>query len=126
VRVCDADSNSYLSSTGTNILRKQELEKKKKYLQPCLDSSRDVTPYVLSVDGMLASEAKELNKRLTGKIANRWKTTYSKVCGWINARISIARKDLLVSPASSISVLNGPIGTMKLAQVYSEATGKFK
>jgi hypothetical protein len=55
VRVCDTDSNSYLSSTLVNILRKQELEKKKKYLQPCLDSSsRDFTPYVLSVDGMLA------------------------------------------------------------------------
>jgi hypothetical protein len=90
VRVCDTDSNSYLSSTPANILRKQELEKKKKYLQPCLDSRRDFTPYVLSVDGMLATEAKELNKRLAGKIANRWKTTYSKVCGWVNARISIA------------------------------------
>eukprot|EP00978_Attheya_sp_CCMP212_P035085 scaffold150777_cov30-Attheya_sp.AAC.1 len=75
VRICDTDSNSYLSSTPEKVLRKQELEKKKKYLQPCLDSRRDFTPDVLSVDGMLATEAKELNKRLAGKIANRWKTT---------------------------------------------------
>eukprot|EP00978_Attheya_sp_CCMP212_P032240 scaffold124880_cov38-Attheya_sp.AAC.2 len=91
VRICDTDSNSYLSSTPEKVLWKQELEKKKKYLQPCLDSRRDFTPYVLSVDGMLVTEAKELNKRLAGKIANLWKTTYSKVCcGWVNARISIA------------------------------------
>eukprot|EP00978_Attheya_sp_CCMP212_P019465 scaffold54527_cov24-Attheya_sp.AAC.2 len=90
VRICDTDSNSYLSSTPEKVLRKKELEKKKKYLQPCLDSRRDFTPCVLLVDGMLATEAKELNKRLAGKIANRWKTTYPKVCGWVNARISIA------------------------------------
>jgi hypothetical protein len=90
VCICDTDSNSYLSSTPEKVMWKQELEKKKKYLQPCLDSRRDFTPYVLSVDGMLATEVKELNKRLAGKIANRWKTTYSKVCGWVNARISIA------------------------------------
>eukprot|EP00978_Attheya_sp_CCMP212_P036537 scaffold166572_cov50-Attheya_sp.AAC.2 len=62
VRICDTDSNSYLSSTPEKVLRKQEPEKKKKYLQLCLDSRRDFTPYVLSVDGMLATEAKELNK----------------------------------------------------------------
>jgi hypothetical protein len=54
------------------------------------DSRRDFTPYVLSVDGMLVTEAKELNKRLAGKIANCGKTTYSIFCGWVNARISIA------------------------------------
>jgi hypothetical protein len=40
-------------------------------LQLCLDSRRDFTPYVWSVDGrMLATESKELNKWLAGKIAN--------------------------------------------------------
>jgi hypothetical protein len=61
VRVYDSNINSYLSSTPADILRKQEPEKKKKCPQPCLDSRKDFTPYVLSVDGMLASEAKKLN-----------------------------------------------------------------
>eukprot|EP00978_Attheya_sp_CCMP212_P008767 scaffold20596_cov47-Attheya_sp.AAC.2 len=59
--VCDADSNSYLSSTPEKVLRKQELEKKKKYLQPCLDLDSCRKDFV-SVDGMLAIESKELNK----------------------------------------------------------------
>eukprot|EP00978_Attheya_sp_CCMP212_P049539 scaffold678286_cov86-Attheya_sp.AAC.1 len=57
VHVCDTtDSNSY---TSLQLQRKCYRSK-----HPCLDSHRDFTPYVLLVDGMLATEAKELNKRL--------------------------------------------------------------
>jgi hypothetical protein len=63
VHVCDTDSNSYLSSIPEKVLGKQELEEKKN-MQQCLDSShRYFTPYyVMLVDRMLATEAKELNK----------------------------------------------------------------
>eukprot|EP00978_Attheya_sp_CCMP212_P041350 scaffold236064_cov51-Attheya_sp.AAC.2 len=58
----NSDLSSTLRRESAADLRTQELEKKKKYLQPCLDSHRDFTHYVLLVDGMLATEAKELNK----------------------------------------------------------------
>jgi hypothetical protein len=90
VRVTDTDAASYASSTPEKVLRKHEQEKKKKYLESCLEQRRHFTPFVCSTDGMLGLEAKQLLKRIAGKLAIRWKTTYSQVCGYVNARMSIA------------------------------------
>eukprot|EP00978_Attheya_sp_CCMP212_P006362 scaffold14401_cov59-Attheya_sp.AAC.1 len=66
-------------------------EKKKKYLQACSDQRRHFTPFVSSVDaGLLGKEATELIKRLASLTASHWGTTYSKVCGYFKARMSIS------------------------------------
>jgi hypothetical protein len=38
---------------------------------------------------MLGREAKTFAKRLAAKPANKWEKSYSQVCGYVNARLSI-------------------------------------
>ena len=67
-----------------------EEEKKRKYLQACLEQRRHFAPFVVSADGMLGREAEALLKRLSGKLATKWEQPYSQVCGFVRARLSIA------------------------------------
>ncbi len=44
---------------------------------------------MVSVDGLLGKEATTFSKRLAAKLASKWQRTYSEVCGYVNARLSI-------------------------------------
>jgi hypothetical protein len=61
-------------------------------LEACLEYRRHFTPFVCSVDGMLGREAKTFAIRLvaSAKLANKWEKSYSQVCGYVNAQLSIA------------------------------------
>ena len=65
-----------------------EVEKKRKYLQACQDRRATFTPFCVSVDGMLGSEAEFFVKRLGDFLAARWERPYSVVMGWVRARLS--------------------------------------
>jgi hypothetical protein len=90
VRVTDSDAKSYCKRDPAKVLESQEKEKKRKYLEACLERRRHFTPFVCSADGMLGREAKTFAKRLAAKLANKWEKSYSQVCGYVNARLSIA------------------------------------
>ena len=90
VRVTDSDSPSNLSALPEKVLLRHEKEKKKKYLEACIEERRHFSPYVCDCYGLLGEEAKAVNKKLAAKLANKWKAPYSATCGFINARISIA------------------------------------
>jgi hypothetical protein len=92
VRVTDTDAKSYRHRDPAKVLiSQQEKEKKRKYLEPCLEQRRHFTPFVCSTDGMLGHEASTFAKRLAAKLANKWQRTYSQVCGYyVKARLSIA------------------------------------
>jgi hypothetical protein len=45
-----------------DVLKKQNTEKKKKYLRPCLEQRRSFVPFVVSIDGLIGREAKNLLK----------------------------------------------------------------
>jgi hypothetical protein len=52
------------------VIQSQEKEKKKKYLEPCLEQRRHFTPLVVSTDGLLGREASTFaTKRLAQKLA---------------------------------------------------------
>ena len=89
-RVTDTDQPSYLSSTPAKTIAKQEREKKQKYLETCLEQRRHFAPYVVDTYGMLGEEAKAFNKRIGSMLAAKWKSPYSAVMGFVNARVSIA------------------------------------
>ena len=72
------------------ILESQEKEKKKKYLEPCLNQRRSFTPFVVSSDGLLGREAKLLLKQLSKLLVDKWQKPYSVIAGIIRSRISIA------------------------------------
>ena len=86
LRVTDTDAKSYCKRTPAKVLESQEKEKKRKYLEACLERRRHFTPFVFSVDGLLGREAQTFAKRLAAKLASKWEKSYSQVCaGYINA-----------------------------------------
>ena len=90
IRVTDTDARSYAQRSVTAVLAKAEEEKKKKYLQAVEESRASFSPFVLSVDGFMAREAKFFMKHLGEKLAVKWSKSYSVVMGWIRARLSFA------------------------------------
>jgi hypothetical protein len=72
------------------VLIAHEKEKKKKYLEACLEQRRHFTPFVVSTDGLLGKEAKTLLKKILALLAKKWEKLYSEVCGDVSAWMSIA------------------------------------
>ncbi len=72
VHVTDTDAKLYRSQDPHKVLAMQEQEKKKKYLQSCLEQRKHFTPFVVSTDGLIGREAGELLKRLSLQLANKW------------------------------------------------------
>ena len=73
VRVTDLDAKSCRSTDPEKTLARQEKEKKSKCLEDCLRQRRSFLPFVVSTDGMLGKEANNLIKRLSQRLAGRWK-----------------------------------------------------
>ena len=90
VRITDTDAKSYASRDPKKILLSQEKEKKKKYLDRCLLQRRSFTPFVVSVDGLIGTEASNLLKQLSKRLSEKWRKPYSVTCGIVRSRISIA------------------------------------
>jgi hypothetical protein len=90
VRCVDTDAKSYNSRDPDKVLKSAEKVKKNKYLENCLQQRRAFTPFVISVDGLLGYEAKNLLKRLAFHLAEKWQKPYSVTCGLVKSRISLA------------------------------------
>ncbi len=90
VRITDLDAKSNRSRDPMKVLAAHEREKKKKYREPCLEQHCHFTPFVVSTDGMIRKESKLLLKKLSALLSEKWEKPYSEVCGFINARMSIA------------------------------------
>jgi hypothetical protein len=90
VRVVDTDAKSYNSRAPEKVLKSAEKVKKNKYLEHCLQQRRAFTPFVISVDGLLGYEAKNLLKRLAIHLSEKWMKPYSVTCGLVKSRISLA------------------------------------
>jgi hypothetical protein len=60
VRCVDTNAKSYNSRGPEKVLKLAEKVKKNKYLEHCLQQRRAFTPFVISVDGLLGYEAKNL------------------------------------------------------------------
>jgi hypothetical protein len=88
--VTDTDAKSYHHRDPAKVIATQEKEKKQKYLEPCLEQRRHFTPFVCSTDNLLGRKAETFAKQLAAKLATKWQKTYSQVCGYDKARLSIA------------------------------------
>ena len=71
VRVTDTDAATYRSLLPSKVLEKQEREKKKKYLEPCLQARRHFTPFVVSADGLKGREAAVFMKRIAALLSKK-------------------------------------------------------
>ena len=73
------------------VLATQEREKKKKYLQSCLEErNKQFTHFVVFTDRLIRRGAGELLKRLFLQLADKWERPYPVVRGSVSARTSIA------------------------------------
>jgi hypothetical protein len=90
VHITDVDAKSNRSKDPIKVLATHEREKKRKYLEACLGQRRHFSPFVVSADGLLGKEAKTLLKKLSALLAEKWEKPYLEVCGYVNARMSIA------------------------------------
>ena len=90
VRITDVDAKSNRSKEPDKVSLAHEREKKKKHLGACLEQRRHFSPFVVSADGLLGKEAKILLRKLSAMLAEKWEKPYSEVCGYVNARMSIA------------------------------------
>jgi hypothetical protein len=90
IRVTDTDANAYTHQNPHDVLRRQEKDKRKKYLRPCLGQRRSFVPFVVSTDGLIGREAKNLLKQIALRLTAKWEQPYSVVRGFVNARINLA------------------------------------
>jgi hypothetical protein len=111
VRITDVDAKSNRSKAPVKVLATHEREKKKKYLEACLEQRRHFSPFVVSTDGLLGKEAKTLLKKLSAQLAEKWEKPYSQVCGYVNARMSIA-----VVRATHLCLRGSRIPTSKMSR----------
>jgi hypothetical protein len=72
----DTDAKSVLSKDPAEVLKTHEREKKRKCLGACLAQRRHFTPFVVSTDGLLDREAKNLLRRLSALLAAKWDKPY--------------------------------------------------
>ena len=87
--VVNTDAKSHMIKAPKKCLHEAEREKKRMYLEACLQQCRNFSPFVASVDGLLGVEAMETLKRLASRLATNWKQPYSKTCVYIKSRIAI-------------------------------------
>jgi tRNA 2-selenouridine synthase SelU len=83
-RVTDTDAKPYQSRDPHKVLATQEREKKKKYLQSCLEQRKHFTPFVVFTDGFIGREAGELLKRFSLRLADKWERSYLVVRGFVS------------------------------------------
>ena len=90
IRVTDTDAESFKLKSVLQVLKSQEMDKKRKYKKPCEERRWHFTPFICSVDGALGKEALGFLKRLAHKLAIKWHSNYSVVMGFVRARVSLA------------------------------------
>ena len=90
VRVVDTDAQSYSQRAVIAILSSAEREKKRKYAHAAEARHASFTPFVLSVDGLLAQEAQFVIGRFADRLSTKWGKPYGKVMGWVRTRLSFA------------------------------------
>jgi hypothetical protein len=90
VRITDVDSKTQRSKDPHKVLKVYQREKKKKYLEACLEQRRHFSPFVALTDGLLGKESQALLKQLSALLAEKWEKLYLEICGYVNARMSIA------------------------------------
>jgi hypothetical protein len=90
IRVVSLDAPSHISTDSHKVLQQNEIAKKAKYLDACLQQRKHFAPFVISTDGLLGTEAKQILQRLANRLADKWSQPYSVTRAYVNSRISFA------------------------------------
>jgi hypothetical protein len=76
VRITDLDAKTNISRSPMKVLAQHEREKKRKYLEACLDQRRHFSPFVVSTDGLIGKEAQTMLKKLSARLAEKTGKSY--------------------------------------------------
>ena len=90
IRVVDTDAQSYCSHTPIAVLYSAEVEKKRKYSLACQSRCVSFIPLCVSVDGLLAPEARFFVQRLSDNLSMKWEQPFGVVSSWVRAHLSFA------------------------------------
>ena len=78
--VMNTDALSHHNKSMEKCLRIVENGKKRKYLEACLRKHYHFLPFVVSMDGLLGVETEDTLKRISIRLATKWKQPYSRTC----------------------------------------------
>ena len=90
MRVVNTDTVLYQCKTPEKCLETADHEKKRKYLNTCLNERRHFTPFVASVDGLLRVEAEAAVKLTASPLAQKWQEPHSRTCRYVKSRVAIS------------------------------------
>jgi len=86
----DLDAQTYVNKDSEKCLIVSENEKKEKTSKKCMEQHHTLASFVVSVDGMLATEAVNTFKCITQLLSKKWLRPYSSTFGCVKSPISIA------------------------------------
>ena len=89
MHVVNTGAVSYQSKTPEKCLETAKREKKKNFLNACFKKCQGFTPCVALVDGLLGVEVEVTLKRISSRLAQEWKETYSRTCSYVNIIVAI-------------------------------------
>ena len=89
IRVIDTDAQSHAHRSVNGVLA-TEKEKKRKYTQAAQARHASFSPFVLTVDGLMAREARFVVQWITRTLSTKWSKSYGVVMGWVQTRMSFA------------------------------------
>ena len=89
MRVVNTDVIYYQYQTPEKCLETADCNKKKKHLHDCINKRRNFTSFITSVDGLIRVEAEATLKRISIRLAQKWKEIYSCTCGYVKIRVAI-------------------------------------
>ena len=89
MRVVNTDANFHSAKTRGKCLQEAERAKKKMYLEACLQQFQHSLPFFSSVNELLGVEEMYTLKRIASRLASKWRKPYSRMCRYVNSRISI-------------------------------------
>ena len=92
VRRCHTNAPSIKKSFSTpaKALANAEKIKKEKYLKDCLAKNWHFSPFVVSIDGMLGTEANMILKKLAEDQAEKTGAPRSVLINWLRTQLSFA------------------------------------
>jgi hypothetical protein len=108
VRITDVDAKSQRSKDPLKVLEAHEREKKKKYLEACLEQRRHFSPFVASTDGLLGKESRTLLKKLSALLAEKWEKPSSQCSRELQGSMFSIRGSFLLQPAALTHLVISP------------------
>ena len=90
MKIINLDTKTRRKKNCDRVLRAAELEKRRKYAEECREEGMDFAPFVVSRDGVLGREAKNILARLAKTLHHKWNIPFCRTSFFVKSRMSLA------------------------------------